>query len=142
MSTPGGLGGPEDPKSSWQSSWQSQFPQGPAPEPFGQQSQPQPAWQPSGPSSGAATASLVLGICGLVVCPIICSVLALIFGYQARSRIDASGGQIGGRGIAIAGIVLGWIGIAIWVLLILLVVIAGSADVQTSTSDTLLLTLF
>src|SRR3954467_15203480 len=53
--------------------------------------------QPPPPTSGAATASLVLGICGLVVCPFVCSVLALVFGYQAREQIDESGGQLGGR---------------------------------------------
>jgi hypothetical protein len=36
------------------------------------------------------------------------SVLALVFGYQARNQIHASGGRETGRGMAVAGIVLGW----------------------------------
>jgi hypothetical protein len=77
-------------------------------------------------TSGKATASLVLGICGLVVCPLICSILALVFGYQGRAEIDKSGGRIGGRGNATAGIVLGWIGLVIGVLLIVLVIVLAA----------------
>jgi hypothetical protein len=71
------------------------------------------SYQRQPPTSGAATAALVLGICGLVVCPFVCSVLALVFGYQAREEIDESGGQIGGRSSAVAGIVLGWVGVGL-----------------------------
>jgi hypothetical protein len=39
------------------------------------------------------------------------SILALIFGYKAKREIDASAGAQGGRGMAVAGIVLGWIGV-------------------------------
>ena len=79
-------------------------------------------------SSGKATAALVLGICGLLICPPICSTLALIFGYQSKNEIDSSGGAIGGRGLAVAGIVMGWIGIVITAigLLIILGGVAGS----------------
>ena len=73
--------------------------------------------------SSKATAALVLGILGLVVCPLICSVLALVFGYQGRREIDAAGGRMSGRGNATAGIVLGWIGVAFCVLFILLVIV-------------------
>jgi hypothetical protein len=81
----------------------------------------QPGWQPK-PSSGAATAALILGICGLVLCPLIPSILAVVFGSKARNEIDASGGQMEGRGLAVAGLILGWIGIALCTLLILFVV--------------------
>ena len=49
------------------------------------------------------------------------SVLALVFGHTARNQIIASGGRQTGEGLAIAGIVLGWIGIAtfVWLALIL-----------------------
>jgi hypothetical protein len=72
-------------------------------------------YQQQPPTSGSATAALVLGICGLVVCPLICSILALVFGYQARGEIDESGGRIGGRSSAVAGIVLGWVGVGLCV---------------------------
>lgn len=74
-----------------------------------------------GPStSGFAIASMVLGILWLYW---IGSILALVFGYVAKGQIDRSGGALGGRGMAIAGIVLGWIGVGI--LLLLLVVGVG-----------------
>ncbi len=64
-------------------------------------------------TNGFAIASLVLGILWVYW---IGSVLALIFGYIARSQIRASG-QNGGA-LAIAGIVLGWIGIGTFVLFV------------------------
>jgi hypothetical protein len=72
-----------------------------------------PQWQPPPPTSGAATAALILGILGLVLCTPICSPLALVYGYRARREIDASGGRIGGRGNAVAGIVMGWVGLGL-----------------------------
>jgi Domain of unknown function (DUF4190) len=58
-------------------------------------------------TNGFAVAALVLGIVGPVAC--IAWILALVFGYVARSQIDASGGRQQGRGMAVAGIVLGWV---------------------------------
>ena len=58
-----------------------------------------------------AVASLVLGILWIYW---IGSVLALVFGYQAKRQI-AERGESGG-GLATAGIVLGWIGIGIFAL--------------------------
>src|SRR5207247_2234467 len=63
-------------------------------------------------TSGFAVAALVLGIAQLCTWPV-SAVLAVIFGNVALDRIARSGGQLGGRGMAIAGIVLGWIGIAV-----------------------------
>src|SRR4051812_3776566 len=70
-------------------------------------------YQPPPPSSGDATAALVLGICGFTVCPLFCSIAAVIFANRAYREIDASGGYVRGRGQAQAGLILGWLGIAI-----------------------------
>ncbi|MCJ7756095.1 MAG: DUF4190 domain-containing protein [Thermoanaerobaculales bacterium] len=69
-------------------------------------------------TSGLAIASLILGILFLYG---IGSILALVFGYRARNDIDNSTGSLQGRGMATAGIVLGWIGIplAIWIFVLL-----------------------
>lgn len=72
--------------------------------------------EPSGTSRAATTnghaiAALVLGIGGFVICGI-GAILALVFGYQAKREIDASGGAQKGRGMAVAGIVLGWLWVA------------------------------
>ena len=61
---------------------------------------------------------------GIVAWPI-GSILALVFGYMAKRQIDESGGVQGGRGLAIAGIVLGWVGIAGLIILIVVLVLIG-----------------
>lgn len=57
-------------------------------------------------TNGMAIASMVLGILWLYW---VGSILALIFGYVARDQIKRTGQS--GDGMAIAGIVLGWVGI-------------------------------
>ena len=47
-----------------------------------------------------------------------------MLGYGAKREIEASQGRLGGRGVAQAGIVTSWIGIAIWGILIGLWIIA------------------
>ncbi len=68
-------------------------------------------------ANGLAIASLVLGILWLFW---IGSVLALIFGYIARSQMKSS--RQSGDGMAIAGIVLGWLRVAIFLLNIIAIV--------------------
>jgi hypothetical protein len=46
------------------------------------------------------------------------AVLALIFGYRARSQIKKSAGTQTGSGLATAGIILGWIGITLPVVIL------------------------
>ena len=72
-----------------------------------------------------AVASMVLGIVWIYW---IGSVLALVFGYMARKQIDESGGVQQGRGMAIAGIVLGWIGVGILTIFIIFGIIAAATD--------------
>jgi hypothetical protein len=49
------------------------------------------------------------------------AVLALVFGYRARGQIKDSKGRQTGSGLAAAGIILGWIGIAIVVTVVILI---------------------
>ena len=72
-----------------------------------------------------AVASLVLGI--ITLCGI-GSILAVIFGYIGKGQIDRSGGTQSGRGLAIAGIVLGWVGIGFLVLFIVLAIVGAIND--------------
>lgn len=74
--------------------------------------------RPQAKANGTATVALVFGILGLLIG--ILSVPALVLGYSARGQIDRSGGVQGGRGMAIAGIVLGWIGAVLWVIWLIL----------------------
>ena len=65
------------------------------------------------PANGLAIASLIAGI---FLC--VGSIPAVIMGHMGLNRINRSGGAQGGRGIAIAGIILGWVGTALLVLLV------------------------
>ena len=61
----------------------------------------------SRPTNNKAVWSLILGILGIAPFTFIASVAALIVGFQARSEIARAGGAQGGRGFALAGIILG-----------------------------------
>ena len=113
---------------------QQQQPQG-YPPPYGQPPQGYPvAYAPDHPK---ATTSLVLGILGIVVCGVIAP-FAWRMGKRTVDEIDASNGQLGGRGSAQAGYVLGLIGtvlLGLGVLLLLLFVVIGVIGAVTSSSS-------
>ena len=73
-------------------------------------------------TSGAAIASLILGIVGVTVFPLIPSIFAIIFGGRAREEMRDPG--VSGEGLATAGIILGWIGVALGVLGLIFFVLA------------------
>jgi hypothetical protein len=102
--------------------------------PSGHQARPGIPPAPGG-SNGKATASLVFGIVGLLVCPLICSVVAVVLGHRSRNEIDASQGRQRNRGVATAGIVLGWIGIVIVVLGLLVFFVTSLAVEQVPSSE-------
>jgi hypothetical protein len=72
-------------------------------------------------TSGNAIASLVLGIAGLVIFPLVPSILAIVLGRSAKRDIRQRPG-LEGEGLATAGIVLGWVGVALIALAVVLVV--------------------
>jgi len=76
-------------------------------------------------NNGFAVVSLSMGIIWYFW---IGSILALIFGYIAKRQIDASQGQQKGRGFAVAGIVLGWVGVGILALVIFLMIVKASSS--------------
>ena len=63
-------------------------------------------------TSGSAIASLVLGIVGLFAIPLICSIAAIFLGRRAQREI-AESPEVSGEGLAKAGVILGWIGVAL-----------------------------
>jgi len=70
-------------------------------------------YQPVKPNSNMALASLVLGILGWTLAPGLASIAAIITGHMAKNEIKASMGQIGGDGMATAGLIMGYANIAI-----------------------------
>jgi Domain of unknown function (DUF4190) len=67
-----------------------------------------------------AVASFVIGVVGVFVF-FLPNILAAVFGHVALNQIKTSGAS--GKGLAIAGLVLGWIGVALWSLVGVLVLI-------------------
>jgi hypothetical protein len=65
------------------------------------------------PNNGMATASMVLGLIGIIFCGFT-SILAIIFGHVAQSQIKRTGE--GGSGMATAGLVLGYIVTVGWII--------------------------
>jgi DNA-directed RNA polymerase specialized sigma24 family protein len=79
-------------------------------------------YAPSPPTNGLAIASMVLGILWLSG---LGALLALILGNVALSQIKRRGE--GGRGMAITGVVLGWVGLVLLLVIVILVVVAQNA---------------
>ena len=71
-------------------------------------------------TNGLAVASLVLGILWIYW---IGSILALVFGYVAMIQIRER--NQAGHGLAVAGIVLGWVGMGIGILALVIALIAA-----------------
>ncbi|HWH34164.1 MAG TPA: DUF4190 domain-containing protein, partial [Acidimicrobiales bacterium] len=102
MTTPDGWGQPPPPPPGGQGPPPGQWGYGP-----GGPGGPVPGYGPPQSTNGLAIASLVLGILWIYW---IGSVLALVFGYVAKTQIKQR--NQAGNGLATAGIVLGWVGIA------------------------------
>jgi hypothetical protein len=67
-------------------------------------------------TSGQAIASLVLGVLSLPLPPL--GILAVVFGHWSRAQIRRSAGRFKGAGMALAGLILGYCGVAIMLMLI------------------------
>jgi hypothetical protein len=79
-----------------------------------------------------AVLSLVFGLIAWVVCPFIGAVLAIIFGHVARSQIKQSGE--GGGGLAMAGLILGYVHLVAAVLFVIfwIALLGGMAILMTA----------
>jgi hypothetical protein len=88
-------------------------------------------------TDGLAIAALVLGIfslvCSWICLGVILGPAAAIMGFISRNRIAASGGTIGGGGLAIAGLVLGIIGFLASAAFVLIYVISAATSNNSTT---------
>lgn len=79
------------------------------------------------PNSGLALTSLICGIGGLVLfwlwAPVVASIIAVITGHMALKQIKGNP-ALGGRGMAIAGLITGYAGIGLLVAQIAIVLFA------------------
>jgi hypothetical protein len=86
---------------------------------------PTPPPTPSIRTSAAAVWSLVLGILSLACFSVITGIPAVICGHVAHGKIKRSGGLLTGSGMALAGLITGYLSIALAVFVIpMLVAIA------------------
>ena len=63
--------------------------------------------------SGKALASVICGVVGLFLVPLVLPVAAIVLGVMARREIQGARGGVTGIGMAMAGIMLGVAGVAI-----------------------------
>ncbi|MCX6471006.1 MAG: DUF4190 domain-containing protein [Corynebacteriales bacterium] len=75
-------------------------------------------------TNGKAIAALVCGIASFLTCLLFVGIPAVILGNIAIAEIDASQGSQEGRGMAVAGRVLGWVAIALTIIVLVIVLIA------------------
>ena len=68
------------------------------------------------PNNSMALVAMISGIAGLTVIPFIGSIVAVITGIMARRQIAETGEE--GSGMATAGLIMGWIGVGLAILLI------------------------
>jgi hypothetical protein len=68
------------------------------------------------PASTLAIVSLVAGILGFTVLPMVASIVALITGYMARGETRSVPPRASGDGMATAGIIMGYIQIVLGVI--------------------------
>jgi Domain of unknown function (DUF4190) len=84
-----------------------------------------PGYAPPMPNqtSGMAIASLVLSLLGFFILAVIGPVLGIIFGHMALGEIKRSNGTVEGQGLAVAGLVIGYIGLGIQLLFACIIVL-------------------
>ena len=117
----------------WRSPDQEPLPEGTGAE------QPGPPTAPShaGPerTSPLAVVSLVAGIAGWIILPLVGAITAIITGHLARREIRHSEGGLSGKGLAVAGLVLGYgqfAAVALVVMVVLAVALFGRGGETTA----------
>ncbi|MUL78007.1 DUF4190 domain-containing protein [Mycolicibacterium sp. CBMA 226] len=92
-------------------------------------------YAPAPKTNGLAIASLVCSLLGLATCAAT-SILGVIFGHLAKSQIKQSGED--GESMALAGLIIGYVGLAIFALIALfyfglIALLVGSSGTGTTT---------
>ena len=73
-------------------------------------------------TNALAIVSLVFGILAWVALPILGNLVAIVCGHIARAQIATSPDTQEGAGLALAGLILGYLGILLGILIILLLI--------------------
>ena len=110
------------------------YPQPGYPQPDYAQPYPAYGYAVARPTNTLAVVALVSSIVGIFIIPILASIAAVILAPMARKQIRETGEN--GDGMAVAGMIVGWVGLGLWLvvgLFILIPVIFFAAAVGTST---------
>src|SRR6266446_2962713 len=75
-------------------------------------------------TNGLAVAALVCGVAQIAFLGPLVGIPAIILGHVARSRIRQTGEQ--GAGMALAGLILGYIGLALFIILVIAIIAVAS----------------
>lgn len=75
-------------------------------------------------TDGKAIGSLICGIASVTIFSILAGIPAIILGHISRSDIRKSGGRLKGEGMALAGLIMGYVSLAIIPLILIIAVIA------------------
>lgn len=83
-----------------------------------------PAYRPAIRTSSLATVSLVFGILTWVMLPFVGALVAVVCGHLARSEIRGAppDAALDGDGLAVAGLVLGYVHLAVCVVAVMVIV--------------------
>ncbi|MDJ0425265.1 DUF4190 domain-containing protein [Rhodococcus fascians] len=129
----------QDPNTSYQNPQhgqpQYQNPQYPIPQygqpQYGQAPYVGAGFRPAPATNTLAIVSLVLAVLGLTFIPLIASVCAVVCGHVAKGQIKRTGE--GGSGFATAGLIVGYVSIALFVLVVAAIFIFAIAASNSST---------
>jgi hypothetical protein len=91
-----------------------------------------PAYQTRS-TNGLAIASLVCGLASFLTC--VSAIAAVVLGHMARKQIRESGGTQQGEGMALAGLIIGYLFIALFVVYIVFVVVLASSGEDFDNND-------
>jgi len=85
-----------------------------------------PGMAPMAPSASAVTSGKAIAslVCGLLLFVPMAFIAAIIFGHLALSEIRKSGGRLKGEGLAMAGLVLGYVWVAAIPMVLIIAAIA------------------
>lgn len=84
---------------------------------------PPPSPLVNAPTSGKALASLILGICGFFF-SILTGIPAIVLGHLAHAEIRRSVGRLQGEGMALAGLILGYVSVVFIPMILIIAAIA------------------
>lgn len=97
--------------------------------------QPYQQIPPPTPNSTLATISMITGILGWTIAPLLGSLAAIITGHMAKREIRESMGRLAGDGMATAGLVMGYLQLIPSVLCICVVLIMFAMGISIPVLD-------